>query len=231
MVVLRDAAGKLIMPLEKADISKLLAAGWKPPIPFSVKARDGKTDLYGMMFRPTNFDPAKKYPIINYAYPGPQSGSVGSRSFAAAQARQAGARRTRLRRRVDRRHGHARPLEVVPRRVLRRHGARQHAARPGGGHEGAGAALSLDRHRPRGHVGPLGRRVHRRRRDVPLPRLLQGRHLGVGQPRPARLRGRLGRALPGPAREGRQGERQLRGRSQPDRSRRTSRASSCSPTA
>ena len=85
VAVLRDSAGKVIMPLEKADVSKLLAAGWKPPIPFSVKARDGKTDLYGMMFRPTNFDPTKKYPIINYAYPGPQSGSVGSRSFAAAR--------------------------------------------------------------------------------------------------------------------------------------------------
>jgi dipeptidyl aminopeptidase/acylaminoacyl peptidase len=85
VVVLRDAAGKVIMPLEKADISKLAAAGWKPPMPFSVKARDGKTDLYGMLFRPTTFDPSKKYPIINYAYPGPQSGSVGSRSFSAAR--------------------------------------------------------------------------------------------------------------------------------------------------
>ena len=86
VAVLRDAAtGKVIMPLEKADISKLVAAGWKPPIPFSVKARDGKTDLYGMLFRPTNFDPSKKYPIINYAYPGPQSGSVGPRSFSAAR--------------------------------------------------------------------------------------------------------------------------------------------------
>jgi dipeptidyl aminopeptidase/acylaminoacyl peptidase len=86
VVVLRDAAsGKVIMPLETADISKLLAMGWKPPMPFSVKARDGKTDLYGMLFRPTNLDPSKKYPIINYAYPGPQSGSVGPRSFSAAR--------------------------------------------------------------------------------------------------------------------------------------------------
>jgi len=86
VVVLRDAAsGKVIMPLEKADISKLLAMGWKPPMPFSVKARDGKTDLYGMLFRPTRFDPSKKYPIINYAYPGPSGASVGSRSFAAAR--------------------------------------------------------------------------------------------------------------------------------------------------
>src|SRR5471032_3340384 len=49
-----------------------------------MKAADGKTDIYGQLFRPTNFDPSKKYPIINNAYPGPQSGSVGGRGFAAA---------------------------------------------------------------------------------------------------------------------------------------------------
>jgi dipeptidyl-peptidase-4 len=83
---LRDGAtGALIMPLEKADISKLLATGWKPPMPITMTAADGKTAIYGMLFRPTNFDPAKKYPIINNAYPGPQSGSVGSRAFTAAR--------------------------------------------------------------------------------------------------------------------------------------------------
>ena len=85
IVTLRDGDGKLVMRLEQADISKLEATGWKPPIPITVKARDGKTDLYGMIFRPTNFDPARKYPIINNAYPGPQSGSVGARTFAAAR--------------------------------------------------------------------------------------------------------------------------------------------------
>jgi len=83
---LRDAmTGALVMPLEKADISKLLATGWKPPMPIKMKAADGTTDIYGMLFRPTNFDPASKYPIINNAYPGPQSGSVGSRAFTAAR--------------------------------------------------------------------------------------------------------------------------------------------------
>ena len=77
--------GKLIATLEKADISKLLATGWKPPMPFTVKARDGATDMYGLMFKPTNFDPTKKYPIINHIYPGPQTGSVGSRNFSAAR--------------------------------------------------------------------------------------------------------------------------------------------------
>jgi dipeptidyl aminopeptidase/acylaminoacyl peptidase len=73
------------MPLEKADISKLVATGWKPPMRIKVKAADGKTDLYGQLFRPTRFDPSKKYPIINNAYPGPQSGSVGARSFSPAR--------------------------------------------------------------------------------------------------------------------------------------------------
>jgi dipeptidyl aminopeptidase/acylaminoacyl peptidase len=85
VAVLRDATGKLISTLEKADISKLLAAGWKPPMPFTVKARDGQTDLYGLMFQPTKLDPNRKYPIVNHIYPGPQTGSVGSRSFSPAR--------------------------------------------------------------------------------------------------------------------------------------------------
>ena len=85
VVVLRDAAGRVVMQLGHADISRLVAAGWKPPIPFTVTARDGKTTLYGLMFRPANFDSTKTYPIINNPYPGPQAGSVGSRSFSPAR--------------------------------------------------------------------------------------------------------------------------------------------------
>jgi dipeptidyl aminopeptidase/acylaminoacyl peptidase len=85
IAVLRDSDGKLISTIEKSDISKLLAAGWKPPIPITVKARDGSTDLYGLMYQPTNLDEKKKYPIVNHIYPGPQGGSVGSRSFSAAR--------------------------------------------------------------------------------------------------------------------------------------------------
>src|SRR5207244_8393992 len=51
VVTLRDADGKLVMPLEKADISKLLATGWKPPTPIKMTAHDGKTDIYGLLFR------------------------------------------------------------------------------------------------------------------------------------------------------------------------------------
>ncbi|MDP4261772.1 MAG: DPP IV N-terminal domain-containing protein [Bacteroidota bacterium] len=83
--VLRDRNGKKIVELEKTDVSRLKATGWKPPIPISVKAHDGKTDIYGLVFTPTNLDPNKKYPIIDYIYPGPQGGSVGSWAFSASR--------------------------------------------------------------------------------------------------------------------------------------------------
>jgi dipeptidyl-peptidase 4 len=85
VTVLRDASGRVVLPLERADISRLVATGWKPPTPFTVKARDGQTDIYGLMFTPTQLDSTRKYPIIDYIYPGPQSGSVGTRSFSAAR--------------------------------------------------------------------------------------------------------------------------------------------------
>jgi dipeptidyl-peptidase 4 len=82
--VVRDDSGKVVVDVAKQDISKLVAYGWVPPIPITVKARDGKTDVYGYMFKPTNFDASKKYPIVNNVYPGPQTGSCGGRGFAAA---------------------------------------------------------------------------------------------------------------------------------------------------
>jgi len=165
--VLRDLNGKTVLALEKADISRLLATGWKPPMRITVKARDGKTDLYGLMYSPTTLDSSTAvFPIINHIYPGPQTGSVGSRSFSPAR-------------------GDAQALaelgfvvveiQVISRRVLWPDG-RQHAARPGCRDEGAGSALSVDRHQPCWHLRPLGRRLRRRGRDVSLSGLLQGRH-------------------------------------------------------
>ncbi len=130
VAVLRDVNGKLILTLEKADISRLTATGWRPPTPVTVKARDGETDLYGLMFKPSALDQTKKYPIINQIYPGPQTGSVGGRTLLPGSRRHAGTRRARLHRRPDRRDGHTMALEEVSRGVLRGHG-RQHAARPG----------------------------------------------------------------------------------------------------
>ena len=73
------------MGLGEADISELIEHGWQPPIPFTVKARDDSTDLFGLMYQPSTFDPSQSYPILNYLYPGPQSGSVGTRSFVPAR--------------------------------------------------------------------------------------------------------------------------------------------------
>jgi dipeptidyl-peptidase-4 len=82
--VLRRADGRVLMNLESADISALEEAGWSPGEPFSVKARDGVTDIYGFIYRPSNFDAEKNYPIIDYIYPGPQVGPINSRGFTAS---------------------------------------------------------------------------------------------------------------------------------------------------
>lgn len=67
-----DTAGNKVLSLERADFSRLLDAGYQFPETFTVKAADGVTDLYGVMYKPFNFDPSKSYPIIDYVYPGPQ---------------------------------------------------------------------------------------------------------------------------------------------------------------
>jgi dipeptidyl aminopeptidase/acylaminoacyl peptidase len=73
---LRDNNGNIILKLEKADLSQLFKAGWKMPETIVVKAKDGVTDLYGVMYKPFNFDSTRKYPVISYVYPGPQTESV-----------------------------------------------------------------------------------------------------------------------------------------------------------
>ncbi len=70
--VIRAASGKLIAALAEADDSALRASGWKAPEQFVIKAADGKTDLYGVIYKPRDFDPTKKYPVIEQTYPGPQ---------------------------------------------------------------------------------------------------------------------------------------------------------------
>lgn len=77
------ATGRKIMDLEEADFSLLMAAGYEFPEPFKVKAADGVTDLYGVMYKPFDFDENKKYPIVEYVYPGPQTESV-AKSFSTA---------------------------------------------------------------------------------------------------------------------------------------------------
>lgn len=74
--VLRDNQGKVIMELARPDLKRLYEMGWKMPERFTVKARDGVTDLYGVMWKPVDFDSTKKYPVISYVYPGPQTEAV-----------------------------------------------------------------------------------------------------------------------------------------------------------
>ena len=85
VAVVRDRNGRVVQSLERADITALVASGWRAPIPVTVKARDGRTDIHGLMYVPTQLDTTGKYPIINHIYPGPQSGSVGPRSFVPAR--------------------------------------------------------------------------------------------------------------------------------------------------
>jgi dipeptidyl aminopeptidase/acylaminoacyl peptidase len=72
----RTSDRSLVATLEKPDVSALLAAGFKYPEVFTAKARDGKTDIWGVIIRPTNFDPKKKYPVVENIYAGPHSSFV-----------------------------------------------------------------------------------------------------------------------------------------------------------
>lgn len=76
ITVLKNAKGTIIQQLEKADITELEATGWKPPEVFTAKGRDGETDIWGIIIRPTNFDPSKSYPVIEYIYAGPHDSFV-----------------------------------------------------------------------------------------------------------------------------------------------------------
>ena len=85
VAVLRDRNGKVVTTLAEAYIGRLKAVGWVAPETFHVKGHDGKTDVYGLLFRPAGLDAARKYPVIDYIYPGPQGGSFGSHGFAASR--------------------------------------------------------------------------------------------------------------------------------------------------
>jgi dipeptidyl aminopeptidase/acylaminoacyl peptidase len=80
-VVRRSRDGRVIQALEEADVSLLEGIGWKPGKVFKVKARDGVTDIYGVIYLPPDLDPTRQYPVIEHIYPGPFIGSVGSWSF------------------------------------------------------------------------------------------------------------------------------------------------------
>jgi dipeptidyl aminopeptidase/acylaminoacyl peptidase len=84
VTVLRRSDGTQILTLEKADFSLLLEAGWRWPVPFKAKARDGVTDLYGYLYFPPKLEPGRRYPVVDYIYPGPQTGPIGFRQASSA---------------------------------------------------------------------------------------------------------------------------------------------------
>ena len=86
VTVVRDRDGRVLQTVEVGDVTSLVDAGWKPPRPFRVKGRDGVTDVYGYLYFPSNFDPKERYPVIDYIYPGPQIGSVGTYGFTTSPA-------------------------------------------------------------------------------------------------------------------------------------------------
>lgn len=82
--VIRRMDGTVVKEVQQADVTRLVAAGFRAPRPFKVKARDGVTELYGILWYPARFDSTRRYPIIDYIYPGPQVGSLGGRQFRAS---------------------------------------------------------------------------------------------------------------------------------------------------
>jgi len=76
MELRRTSDRKVLMQVEKSDIRELINSGWKAPEVFVAKARDGKTDIWGVINRPMNFNPEKKYPVVEYIYAGPQGSFV-----------------------------------------------------------------------------------------------------------------------------------------------------------
>ncbi|MDB4097890.1 S9 family peptidase [Flavobacteriaceae bacterium] len=83
--ILKDRDGKNLLQLSSSNTDDLKSNGWQEPLEFNVKARDDKTDLFGLMYIPSFYDKNDKYPVLNYIYPGPQSGSVGNYSFMVAR--------------------------------------------------------------------------------------------------------------------------------------------------
>ena len=81
ITLLKNRNGKTLKEINRVDISGLIVNNWQKPIEFSVKARDNKTDLYGIMHLPSHYNENKKYPVLNYIYPGPQAGSIRNYSF------------------------------------------------------------------------------------------------------------------------------------------------------
>jgi hypothetical protein len=186
---LRSLDGKSSFEVERADISALVAAGWRAPERLKLVAADGSTDIYGLLYRPARFDSTRRYPILEEVYPGPQANAASPIFQAGGNVRaltelghgawwwMAGAR-----------HTGPRPSTTIPTAGSRRGRTRGSHRRVGP----AGAALLLVRYLPRRSLRALGRRIHVDPRDAHVSRRVQGGGIFGGQSRPAWLPRHLG---------------------------------------
>ena len=177
-----DWVGQVLVELERADITKLTAAGWTPPERFCVKAADGETDIYGALYRPRGFDRTQRYPVVDTLYPGPNVNRVapsfdpGGMGIDAEPLAALGF----VVLAVDGR-GTPRAEQGLPRRLVRSLGRRGLPGRPCRGAAAASPNPAVDEPGPGGRVRPLRRRVRYRTGDARLPRDVQSRR------RPLRL--------------------------------------------
>lgn len=76
VTTVRDWDGNVLVELERADITRLLATGWRPPEEFTAIAADGETEIHGLLYKPAGFDPGRRYAVVDHPYPGPQTNRV-----------------------------------------------------------------------------------------------------------------------------------------------------------
>ena len=176
----RTKDGSLVRKLEEADISELEATGWKPLEVFHTKGRDGKTEIWGVICRPRDFDPSKKYPVIESIYAGPQ-GSFVPKSFRADESVFV-AGRPGLHPGSDRRHGHGQPLEGVSRRLLAQLEGRR-VPGPDPLDESRRRKVSLPGPLPRRHLRGVGGRTELDGRRAVSSGVLQSRRVRLRVPR------------------------------------------------
>ena len=196
VTVLRDRSGAVVMTRETGSLEGLEALSWNPPEMVVTKARDGVTDLYGLIVKPTGFDPEAVYPVIDYVYPGPQTAWV-PKSIADPLSRvlwgRAGDGGTGRGRGRSGRLRQAPALEGVPQCLVRQPAGRRRTGRPRFVDQAAGGFETLDGPGARRRVRLLRGRIHVHARHPDPAGLLQGGRFRRREPRPARLHCALGR--------------------------------------
>ncbi len=178
--VRRTSDRSLVATVERGDLTALEQTGWKPPEVFVAKGRDGKTDIWGVIFRPTNFDPSKTYPVIENIYAGPQ-GSFVPKTFSAYSSMRPLAELGFIVVQIDGMGtaNRSKAFHEVAWKNLGDAGLPDRLL----WHRAVAAKYPVLRHLTRRHLRHVGRRAELARRAAVPPRVLQGGGVGVGLPR------------------------------------------------